>query len=171
MTDLGDLAEAFKREVAVPGTFATAFPSMSDDDIVGSLADAFGEAQLDGFFGTLSLDVDAGLVDPDLSVAGAALVVMYAGMRLIRQQLRGMKTRYKAGPVEVEQSASALTEELKQIERRRIQVIQQAVRAGRGYGSVFVLDAYVSRAASYNYYGGFFAWELTGGPRAVGGAV
>ena len=162
MTELVDLVEAFKREVAVPGTFATAFPDTTDTDIEGALADAFGEAQLDGFFGTATLDLDLMAVDPDLSTAGAALIVMYAGMRLIRQQLRGLKTRYKAGPVEVEQSAGALTEELKQIERRKNQLVQNAIRAGRGAGTVFVADLYVARAASYDYYGGFWAWELTG---------
>lgn len=162
MTELVDLVEAFKREAAIPGTFATAFPNTTDDDIELSLGDAFAEAQLDGFFGTLELNAEDGEVDPDLSVAGAALVVMYAGMRIVRQQLRGMKTRYKAGNVEVEQSASALTEELKQIERRKNQLLANAIRAGRGSGTVFVADLYVARAASYDYYGGFFAWELTG---------
>lgn len=146
----------------MPGTFATAFPSTTNSEIAASLADAFGEAQLDGFFGTAVLDVEEGTVDPDLSTAGAALVVMYAGMRLVRQQLRNTKTRYKAGPVEVEQSANALTEELKQLERRRNQLIQNAVRAGRGTGTTFVADMYVARAASYDYYGGFFAWEIIG---------
>lgn len=162
MSELVDLVEAFKREAAIPGTFATAFPNTSDDDIELSLGDAFGEAQLDGFFGTSELDVENAEITPDLSVAGAALVVMYAGMRLVRQQLRGMKTRYKAGPVEIEQSATALTEELKQIERRKTQLLQNAIRAGRGSGTVFVADLYQARAASYNAYGGFFAWELVG---------
>lgn len=161
MTELADLTAAFKREAAVPGTFATAFPSTTDADITGSLGDAFGEAQLDGFFGAYELDSEEGVVSPDVSNAGAALIVIYAGMRLVRQQLRSTRTRYKAGPVEVEQSASALTEELKQLERRKNQLIDSAMRAGRGRGSVFVIDAYVVRAASYDYYGGFFAGELT----------
>lgn len=168
MTDLADLAEAFKREVAIPGTFLTAYPSVSDDDIAGALMDAFSEAQLDGFFGSLDLDVDAGEVTPDLSNAGAALVVMYAGMRMVRQQIRATKTRYKAGPVELEQSAGALTEELKFLERRKTQLLQNAIRAGRGVGSVFTLDAYAVRAMGNNYYGGMYAWELTAS-RAVGG--
>lgn len=162
MSELADLVEAFKREAAVPGTFATAFPNTSDSDIEGSLGDAFAEAQLDGFFGTYELDSDEGVITPDVSVAGAALIVLYSGMRLVRQQLRNTKTRYKAGPVEVEQSAGALTEELKQLERRKNQLLQNAIRAGRGTGTVFVADAYVARAQSYDFYGGFFAAELMG---------
>lgn len=161
MSDLSDLVEAYKREAAIPGTFATSFPSTSDDDILGSLMDAFGEAQIDGFFGEAELDLDAGTVTPDLSTAGAHLIVMYAAMRLVRQQLRSTKTKYKAGPVELEQSASALTEELRQLERRRNGFIEQAIRLGRAQGVTFVADLYPARSAPYGYvYGGFFAWEM-----------
>ena len=48
------------------------------------------------------------------------------------------------------------------IERRKNQLVQNAIRAGRGAGTVFVADLYVARAASYDYYGGLWAWELTG---------
>lgn len=163
MTELVDLVEAFKREVAVPGAFATDFPNTSDVDLEAALADAFGMARLDGFFGTIELDVATGTVTPDLSVAGASLIVLYAGLRMTRQQLRVFKTRtsYKAGPVEyeVESSASALAEDLKQLERRRKDLIEQAVRAGRGRGTTFVLDAYSMRAGSWSFYGGFFPHE------------
>lgn len=171
-TDLSDLVEAFKREVTIPGTFETTFPDTDDDAIAAALGDAFAEAQLDGFFGTMSLDVDAGLVDPDLSVAGAALVVMYAGMRMIRQQLRGLNTRtaYKAGPVEyeVEKAATALTEELKQLQARRNQILANAIRMGRGAGTVFMIDAYVTRAYSRNMYGGFYSHEVARSGLALG---
>lgn len=163
MSALPDLVEAFKREVAVPGTFATTFPSTSDEDIEGSLADAFANAQLDGFFGSMELDLATGTVTPDLSLAGAALVVIYAGLRMTRNQLRTLNTinRYKAGPVEFEtqSSAAALTEDLRQLERRRQELITQAIRAGRGRGTTFVIDGYVSRASSWNFYGGFFPYE------------
>jgi hypothetical protein len=167
VSDLVDLVEAFKREVAVPGTFASTFPDTSDPDLASALADAFGNARLDGFFGTMTLDVDAGTVEPDLSVAGAALVVIYAGLRMTRTQLRTLPTgtRYKAGPVEYEtqQSSAALTEDLKQLERRRQELIAMAVRAGRGAGSTFVIDNYVARSSSFNFYGGFFPWEMAAG--------
>ena len=59
MTDLIDVVEAYKREVSIPGAFSTDFPTVQDDQIAAALGDAFGEAQLDGFFGTMSLDVDS----------------------------------------------------------------------------------------------------------------
>jgi hypothetical protein len=161
MTELVDLVEAYKREVAVPGTFVTAFPSTTDAHIAASLGDAFGEAQLDGFFHTMTLDVDAGEITPDLSTAGAALVVIYAGMRLIRQRILTLSTEssYKAGPVEyaIKQSAAAMTELLKALTARKNQILDNA-RRGNGT-SVFVLDAYVTRMYDHNFYGGFFPYE------------
>lgn len=163
MSALADLVEAFKREVSVPGTFTVDFPNTSDDDLEEALKDAFGMARLDGFFGSTELEVATGVVTPDLSVSGATLLVLYAGLRMTRQQLRVLKTvqRYKAGPTEYEtqSSAAALTEDLKQLERRRLELITQAVRAGRGASTTFVLDAYLQRAASWHFYGGFFPHE------------
>lgn len=164
MSNLADLVEAFKREVSVPGNFATDFPNTSDDDLQAALADAFGEAQLDGFFGAMELDVDAGTTTPDLSLAGAALLVIYAGIRMTRQQLRALKTstKYKAGPVEydIQSSAGAITEELKQLQARKQNIIDGAVRAGRGRGTTFVIDGYISRQGTYDFYGGLFPYEF-----------
>lgn len=161
MTDVADLAEAFKREVAVPGAFAVAFPSMQQNDIVGSLMDAFSEAQLDGFFHTMELDVDGASIAPDLSNAGGALVVIYAGIRLLRHQIRiaGASATYKAGPVEfsTQNSATASVELLKQLERRRDQLLENA-RRGTGT-SVFQIEGYAARGSAYDYYGGFFPYE------------
>lgn len=163
MSKLEDLVEAFKREVAVPGAFAQDFPSTSDEDLAEALKDAFGMARLDGFFGTTEFDVATGTVTPDLSVAGASLIVLYAGLRMTRQQLRVLKTvqKYKAGPTEyeTEQSAGAIKEDLAQLERRRKELVEQAVRAGRGRGSTFVIDAYQARGASWHFFGGFFPHE------------
>lgn len=163
MTKLEDLVEAFKREVAVPGAFATDFPSTSDEDLAEALKDAYGMARLDGFFGMTEYDQATGTVTPDLSVAGASLIVLYAGLRMTRQQLRVLKTvqRYKAGPTEYEtqQSAAGLTEDLKQLERRRMELVDQATRAGRNRGSTFVIDAYAARGSGWQFYGGFFPHE------------
>lgn len=158
MSDLADLVEAYKREVAIPGTFSDVYPKTSDALIAAALADAFAQAQLDGFFGTSVLVVDQGTVTPDLSTAGAALVILYAGIRLTRQQLRTVRTRttYKAGSVEYtsEQAASAVTEDLKLLEARRRELLALALRAGRGTSTV-VVDAYAAR-----FWAGFLPWEL-----------
>jgi len=162
MTAMSDLVGAYKREAAVPGAFSDAYPTVTDTEIRGALCDAFAAAQLDGFFGSLELDVDGQETTPDLSVAGAALVVIYAGERLVRQQIRGLasQARYKAGPVEMETSvaASVLAEDLKQLRLRRAELLANAQR-NRGT-STFVLEGYVSRGSAHNLYGGFFAYEL-----------
>ena len=160
MTDLADLVEAYKREVSLPGAFATDFPTVTDPAIRGALGDAFAEAQLDGFFGAMEIDTEEWVVTPDLSTAGAALVVVYAGIRVLRQKLlaQGSESVYKAGPVEysTKQNSYAQTELMKQLERRKNQIIDNAKR-GAGT-SVFMLDAYAHRGN--NFYGGLFDYEV-----------
>lgn len=160
MTDLIDLVEAYKREVSIPGAFATDFPNVTDLQIQAALGDAFGEAQIDGFFGTMSLDTDDWSITPDLSTAGAALVVMYAGMRVLRQRLvtMGGGATYKAGSVEYSttQAIATQSELLKQLERRKNQILENT---RRGVGtSVFMLEGYAHRGN--NFYGGMFEHEL-----------
>lgn len=163
MTLMIDLVEAYKREVAIPGAFSTAFPSTTDDQIAAALSDGFGKARLDGFFGSIAFDPDVMEATPDLSVAGAALVVMYAAEALIRVQLRtlaaGGSVRYKAGSVEMDKSsaASVLAEDLKQLAQRRREIVENAM-AGRGTAT-FVLEGYVSRGPDHNYYGGLYPYE------------
>jgi hypothetical protein len=159
MTELAVLTEAYKREVAIPGTFATDFPTITDDAIRAALGDAFAEAQLDGFFGAMTLDTDYWETTPDLSTAGTALVVIYAGIRVLRQRLlnQGAENSYKSGPVEYQtrQNSSAQTELLKELERRKNQIILNAGRAGGT--EVFMLDGYLRRGDAY--YGGLYDYE------------
>jgi len=159
MTDVSDLVGAYKREVSALGDFDAAFPNATDAAITGLLMDAFGEAQLDGFFQTMTLDVDLEAVTPDLSAAGAALVVLYAGIKTLRNQIltAGAESRYKAGPVEylTKQNSYAQTELLKQLERRRDGLIEQA-RYGRGT-PVYQMDAYSARGLAA--IGGFASYE------------
>src|SRR3954463_14232674 len=97
-TNIGDLIEPLKREVATPGTFDTVFPDTDDDALFGVLADGFSEAQLDGFFGTNTIDLVTGEIDPEISNGAAALVVIYAAMKILRGQMRALSSgeRYKA---------------------------------------------------------------------------
>lgn len=160
MTDLGELVEPLKRELAVPGEFATLFPNTNDDDLAAVLADGFSQAQLDGYFGKLQLDLATNVVDPELSLAGGALVVLYGASQVIRAQLRAMNVnaRYKAGPVEYETNKSAvlLREELKYLIDRRKELVDQARSSGR---HVYVIDNYVARMRTA-LMGGFYAHEL-----------
>lgn len=169
MTALEDLVEPLKRELAVPGTFDTVFPNSSDDDLQAALADGFAEAQLYGFFPTISLVEDPDGVwntDPDLSAAGGALILTFTAVRTIRAQLRALTSneRYKAGPVEYETSRAAtllkgeldyLTQKLKDL----IDQGQQASNASARLATVF--DNYVART-SLSLCGGFYPYELVG---------
>jgi hypothetical protein len=159
MTDIAEMVPSFQREVAVPGTFAQVFPDTTDEDCIGAIADGFAECQLDGFFGTTSLDPATGFITPDVSLAGAAMVIFYAGMRTIRNRIRELRsTKYIAGPTEADSTLAvqALVQELKMLEARKDQLIQTALASSRG-ATTYVMDSYLARAATY---GCFYAWEL-----------
>lgn len=147
MSDLNDLVEPLKRELAVPGEFDTRFPNTGDGDLADSLADAFAEAQLYGYFADNALDLDTYLVDPDISMAGGYLVVTYAGMRIIRAQLRALtlSEKYAAGSAsyEVTRSATVLKEELLYLQKRAEDLITKASGT-----DTFVIDAYFTRQLS-----------------------
>src|SRR5574337_377386 len=116
MTALDTLIDPLKRELAVPGDFDTIFPNTLDGDLLASLGDAFGEAQLDGYFPAVTLDLDTYLLTPDVSTAGGAMLIIYAGMRIIRPQMRAINLveKYAAGSAsyEVQRSSTLLREEL-----------------------------------------------------------
>lgn len=174
-TALSTLIESYKREVAVPGEFDLTFTNTSDDDILGSLADAFGEAQLEGFFGSSTIDLGTFTVTPDLSQAGASVIVLFGGIRTLRSQIRNLasKTKYEAAGAiyEVERASLVLTTELKTMEGRRDRLSELALRQARatGQGTTFMLDMYLAKSAGYGYLnslgvgpGGFYGWELAG---------
>lgn len=150
MTLLSSLIGALKRDVAVPGTFATVFPSTQDSDLTALVADAFGEAQLMGFLSTYSLQASGGdfstlgpdpaggqtPVPTDLSVPAQAVIVMFAAIRLVRAQLRSLplQEKYKAGSVEYEvgRSATVLRDTLKEMSdqlNKLIDIARQQARA------------------------------------------
>ena len=144
----------------MPGEFATVFPNTTDDELGLTVADGFSQAQLDGYFQKLTLNLDTNVVAPDLSLAGGALVVLYAASQVIRAQLRALNlnARYKAGPVEYETSKSAvlLRDELKYLVERRNDLVRQARSSGR---RVYVIDNYVARMSTA-LMGCFYGYEL-----------
>ena len=106
-TDLGDLIDPLQREVSPPGS--DLFPDAVDDDWFGQLQDSFWEARLDGVL-TSTYDEDGnGVVTPTLPRQLQQAVVIYAGIRIIRNELRNLNTSFRAvaGPVEFEQQKSA----------------------------------------------------------------
>ena len=163
MSDLNDLVDPLKRELAGPGEFDNQFPNSDDDTLANNLADAFSEAQLDGYFQDNALDLDTLVVSPDLSAAGGILVVIYAGMRIIRAQLRALNLseRYVAGPVEYEvtRSANVLKDELAYLIERRDKLLDQSRSST---SQTFVFDAYFTRQlADWSAAGGLYPSELS----------
>jgi len=158
MTDLSTLVEPLKRELAVPGTYDDVFPDTDDTALLGSLMDGFSEAQLQGFFQDVTLT--GGETSKDLSLAGGALVILFAAMRIIRAQMRAMtmNSTYKAGPVEVntQRSANLLRDELAYIRTRIDDLVSQARRSGR---TTYVLDNYISRMFASSRWGAFYGYE------------
>ena len=169
MTALTDLVEPLKRELAVPGLFDEVFPETDDAALVASLADGFAEAQLQGYFGTLSLtNAPDYETSEDISAAGGALVIMFTGMRIIRAQLRTMLTseRYKAGATEFEtgRSAQLLRDELRYLQDRIDALILSAQRSARSAVGVSVMDNYWARNRRmlWDHLGGFHPYEFGG---------
>ena len=172
MSDLSVLVEPLKREVAVPGMFATLFPDVLDTDLDGALADSFGQSQLDGWFSKMAIDVTDPahpLVTPDLSTAGMALVVITAGMRFVRAQIRAQaqSATYKSGPVEyaTNYSASAMVQDLKDLEARRTQLLALGIALMRPLDIIY--DGYYNRqvadfGALYGWGFGFYPYEYPG---------
>jgi hypothetical protein len=176
MTAIATLVPALKRELAVPGTFDDVFPSTGTKDLVGTLADAFSQCRLDGFFSDMVLDTsnaDFNLwaTTPNLSDAGGALIVIYAAMRTLRAKLRSSSTSstYKAGSVEASQSTavSILRGELDYLVQRQKDLIAVGTRAARTCTAVQV-DGYFNRlgcSGGVGYapaLGGFFPYEYLG---------
>jgi hypothetical protein len=149
--DLGDLVETLRREVSQPGAEETTFPDANDDTFFGHLQDAFWEARLDGMLeGFVEAD---GLVSPtnpsadDLTRDLQQLVVLYAGIRIFRNQLVALNTtfRAKAGPVEYEtqKSAQVLVAHLKELQNRRNLVLERLSDIGAVNG--YYIDAIYER--------------------------
>lgn len=152
--DLDDYVPSLQREVNPPGT---AIFDVSDDVWVGYLTDAFWEARMDGFMAGYTCDED-GSVTPlagggaDLPRQYVALIVLYAGVRILRTQILNTKTlfRAKAGPTEFEQqnSATMLAEMLKQLAAAKQQLIDQIQDVTPVYG----WDAVVKRVLDGYFY-------------------
>lgn len=153
--DLSDLIDSLKREVSAPGL--TQLPGATDAEYLGNLQDGFWEAVLDGVISDYT--ESDGIVTPtdssgsDLSRDLQQLVVLYAGFRIVRNQLRDIKTLFKAaaGPVryEIEQSAGVLKLIMDDLKTRRNIVL---ARLGDLNASDAVyIDAQLAREESLGY--------------------
>lgn len=171
---LADYVASLKREVQPPGT--NLFAGATDADWVGYLADAFWMARLDGLLAGYVVEYDAGDDDgdvvpvdgdgtgPDLDGRGMALVVLYAGITVLRNRVLNMATggfKAKAGPVEYEQNmaaATVLAEMLKQLRATKDRILEALDRGDET--AVIMLDVFSTRIYEpMSYYG---APELSG---------
>lgn len=152
--DLGELIESLRREVSPPGE--DLFPDATDDDYFGNLQDAFWDAKLDGLLKNYT--ESDGLVVPttgttEISRELQQLVVLYAGLRIVRNHLRAMNTvfRSKAGPVEFEtqKSAQLLSGLLDELRTRRRLVLDRLAEIGAL--DTYYIDAVIARDDSMRY--------------------
>jgi len=153
---LDELVPVLKREVAVPGAFDSLFPDTSDADLTAALADAFWEARLDGYFPDVTLDPDDGSLTPELDRVYGALIVIYAGIRILLNEIRNRATHYRAeasGAVyERDQSAQMLSELLKSLQARKKQLLEILIGTPTTTTGVITVDAYLARTMPA-YYG------------------
>lgn len=163
--DLSDYTDALKREINPPGV--DLFSSMTPAQLTAYLSDAFWEASLDGFINSWTCDED-GLVTPlatggpEFSREGVSLVILYAGIRMLRNKILNTNTQFsaKAGPVEFQQqnSATMLVEMLKQLSATKTRLLTQIVNEE-------ALDVSIDAYSTRSYYG----LSYFGGPELTGG--
>lgn len=162
--DLSDYVESLQREVIPPGS--NLFANVDATAWAGYLSDAFWEARLDGFLTGYSADDDGAVtrivdtVPEDMPRQYVALVVLYAGIRVLRNKILNTQTsfRAKAGPVEYEtqNGATMLAEMLKQLAATKNRLIEAAEQTSDVNTTVVAMfDAYSTRLFEpVSYFGG-----------------
>lgn len=159
--DLNDLVESLRREVNTPGE--DSFPGAFDDTYVGHLQDSFWEIKLDGVTSFNSYSEEDGVIEhtdgvTDLDRTYQQLIVLYAGIRIIRNQLLNLETVFKAqagsARFETQQSATLLRAILEELKSRRNLVLTRLSDAGATPS--YYIDALAARENSIDY--GFTFW-------------
>jgi hypothetical protein len=154
--DLGDLLDPLTREINSPGV--DSFPDATEEELIGHLSDAFWHIVLDGVTAFDDFTEEDGLVT-NTTVGGAdldrgmqQLIVLYAGARIVRNQLKGFENfRAKAGPVEYEtsQSANLLRDILADMNRRIAIILGNLSEYGRADG--YYVDMVTTRTDAVRY--------------------
>lgn len=168
--DLSDLTISLQREVNPPGT--DLFPTATDDEWLGQLQDSFWEAKLYGFFAGFT--ESDGLVTPltgsiDLGRDFQELIVLFAGARVIRNELKNTNTKFHAeagsAVFEVENSANLLIAILKDI-RSKVDLAMAAIGTINSTTVAYV-DSLIGRETSL-WYGTTFVARGGSGGRGYG---
>lgn len=149
MTDLAQYTDSVRNIIARPGTFTDLFPETTDDHLVGTLVDALAECHLEGTLLDYLADA-SGIVRPQITSGQAALVVLYAGVRLIRAELlnRVTSAKYVAGPVSAETTyaTNVLRDIMRALDAQKSRLTAD-ILSGTGTGFAFLMaDAYVANA-------------------------
>lgn len=154
--DLSDYVDTLRREISLP---TGALFSSTDDYLVGCMADGFWEAVIDQLITGYTCDEDgivtATTAGQEFPREQVAVVVLYAGLKILRHQLLATRTRTtaKAGPVEytTETGSNVITAMLKQLDavRSRLLYLTQ-------YGNTqfYIMDAFSVRQYSPASYEG-----------------
>ena len=153
-TDLSLHVDWLKREVAVPGTFSTVFPETSDDDLAAAMVDGLYRSKFDGWLpdvqATSDIENPPFIANQALSKEAIAVIVLYAAIKFVQNQITNMVTRqtYKAPGVEstTERAPTVLAERLKELIEEKKNLLHAVQGGARPRTTVRVFDGYSVRA-------------------------
>lgn len=158
--DLLDLVDPLKRALSGPGE--DLYPTVTDAQWVGYLADAFWTVRietglLEGFGINDNDEIENIRGGDDLSRDYQQIIVLYAALGIITNYIRTVNTRFraKAGNVEfeTENSASALRDAMADLQRRRDMILARISEMGyAGTDAVFDLFSSVAFDSLEPYY-------------------
>jgi hypothetical protein len=147
-TDLAAYTTSVRNILARPGMFDTIFPETTDDGLVGLLQDALAECHMEATLLGYEADSNA-QVRPAMMSGEIALVVLYAGIRMIRAELlnRISSSKYVAGPVSAETTyaTNVLRDIMKALEVQKDAVTTKLTTLGAGM-AFFMEDQYTANA-------------------------
>ena len=159
--DMADLIPALESSLTIPGG-TSPYANASEEEWLGKLRNAFWHATLDEVIVGYTADEDGVVtqIDGTETLPGELqyLIVLYACMDIIRNQLMQLKTvfRAKAGPVEYEtqQSAQVLKTLLDQYMTQRDTILDNLANSAQV--STYYIDAV--RARDYAIRDGITDW-------------
>jgi hypothetical protein len=145
-TDFGDYVDSLRGMLARPGTFAALFPETNDDGLIQLLRDGLAEANMEQLLVGYTSDAN-GIVRPPMAPGAVAMVVLFAGVRLVRSEIlnRVTSTKYVAGPVSAEQSYSTniLRDVAKALETQKTTLINLYRSSSAGV-DFYMADAFIA---------------------------
>jgi hypothetical protein len=153
--DLSELIGDLQSEVSPPGK--NMFPAATDDEWLSNLRNAFWQARLEGMLaGYQEADGSITPIAPatiDLSRDFQQLIIVYAGMRIIRNTLRTLQTSFHAetnGTIyEVEQSAQVFKGLLDDLKSEKDLILLRLSDVGKVPS--YYIDAIMARDESIKF--------------------